>query len=169
MANFSSSISSLHNCKSSHSSQQKNLLLLVVVVCPLDHKHTHTHTHTESTLIHVFSGNYSDICLLLVIVQGKEKVNCGLWVIDWKQGIIRQRSHWPEISATVQTHMPPSQTLLMFCYGNTKPYWLHSQIKARLDGCKHTIAYNTFIFETCSTVAAQKINVWDPVRLTFKK
>ena len=61
------------------------------------HTHMHTHTHTQSTLIRVLSGNYSDVCLLLVIVQGKEKVNCGLWVIDWKQGIIRQRSHWPEI------------------------------------------------------------------------
>lgn len=74
--------------------------------------HTHICTHTQPTLAHVLSGNYSDVCLLLVIVQGKEKVNCGLWVIDWKQGIICQSSHWPDISATVQTHMPPSQ---IFC------------------------------------------------------
>lgn len=74
--------------------------------------HTHICTHTQPTLARVLSGNYSDVCLLLVIVQGKEKVNCGLWVIDWKQGIICQSSHWPDISATVQTHMPPSQ---IFC------------------------------------------------------
>lgn len=54
-------------------------------------------------------------------------------------------------------------------YGNAKAYWLHSQIKAQLNGCKHTIAYNTFIFETCLTVAAKKINVWSPARLTFNK
>lgn len=74
--------------------------------------YTHIYAHTQSTLTYVLSGNYSDVCLLLVIVQGKEKVNCGLWVIDWKQSIICQSSHRPDISATVQTHMPPSQ---IFC------------------------------------------------------
>ena len=74
-----------------------------------------------------------------------------------------------KISHCTNTYASITDFLLMFCYGNTKPYWLHSQIKAQLDSCKHTIAYNTFIFETCLTVAAQKINVWDPVRLTFKK
>lgn len=68
--------------------------------------HTHLYAHTPSILISVLSGNYSDACLLLVIVQRKEKVNWGVWVIDWKQGVICQSSHWPEISATVQTHMP---------------------------------------------------------------
>lgn len=64
---------------------------------------------------------------------------------------------------------PITDFLLMFCFGNTKAYWLHSQIKTQLDGCKPTIAYNTFIFETCLTIAAKKINVWGPVRLTFNK
>lgn len=68
--------------------------------------YTYLYAHTPSTLISILSGNYSDVCLLLVIVQGKEKVNWGVWVIDWKQGIICQSSHRPEISATVQTHRP---------------------------------------------------------------
>lgn len=68
--------------------------------------YTYLYAHTPSSLISILSGNYSDVCLLLVIVQGKEKVNWGVWVIDWKQGIICQSSHRPEISATVQTHRP---------------------------------------------------------------
>lgn len=40
--------------------------------------YAHIYAHTQSTLTYVLSGNYSDVCFLLVIVQGKEKVNCGL-------------------------------------------------------------------------------------------
>lgn len=73
------------------------------------------------------------------------------------------------ISNCTNTYAPITDFLVMFCYGNTKAYWLHFQIKAQFDACKHTIAYNTFIFETCLTVAAKKINVWGPARLTFNK
>lgn len=37
--------------------------------------YTYLHARTPSTLISMLSGNYSDVCLLLVIVQGKEKAN----------------------------------------------------------------------------------------------
>lgn len=80
----------------------------------------------------------------------------------------KQSLDWNTSNYT-NTYAPITGFLLRFCYGNTKVYWLHSGIKAQLDGCKHTITYNTFIFETCLTVAAKKINVWGPARLTFIK
>lgn len=50
-------------------------------VWPLDHA-LPKYMHTQSMVIHILSGNYGNAGLLSIPVQGKEKVNCSLWVID---------------------------------------------------------------------------------------
>lgn len=75
--------------------------------------------------------------------------------LEARYHLSKQSLAW-NISSPTNTYASIPDFLLVFWYGSTKPYWLHSGIKAQLDGCKHTIAYNTFIFETCLTNSWEK-------------
>lgn len=75
--------------------------------------------------------------------------------LEARYHLSKQSLAW-NISNPTNTYSSVTDFLLVFWYGSTKPYWLHSGIKAQLDGCKHTIAYNTFIFETCLTNSWEK-------------